>query len=142
MHFLVLFRFFHRKDLENGPLCVCVCVILVLTISKPGTRVLRNFRLYKVLKRNVYNVSGMIGGKNKHFLFDITLAYAPFCRQIVLRADGLTSVTTRTDQFCLCCCVCNKLKGSSRCQRRLATISTLRTFTFTIHSRATAYLQC
>ena len=61
---------------------------------------------------------------------------------MVLWVDGLTSVTTCTDYFCLCCCVCNKLKGSSRCQRRLATISTVSTIAFTIHSRATAYLLC
>ena len=81
--------------------------------------------IYRVLKNYVYNVSGMIEEvKTNMFLFDKTLAYEPFCCQMVLRVDGLTSVTTRTDQFCLCCCVYNKLKGSSRCQRRLATIST------------------
>ena len=40
------------------------------------------------VKNNVYNVSGMIEGvKTNTFVFDKTLAYAPFCRWMVLRVD-------------------------------------------------------
>ena len=66
----------------------------------------------------------------------------------VLPPDGLTGrwfdfrYDTHRLVLFLCYCVCNKLKGSSRSQRRLATISTVSTFAFTIHSRATANLQC
>ena len=36
--------------------------------------------VYRVLKNKVYNVSGMIEEvKTNTFLFDKTLAYAPFC---------------------------------------------------------------
>ena len=42
-----------------------------------------NVNYFKIqgVKNNVYNVSGMIEGvKTNTFLFDKTLAYAPFCR--------------------------------------------------------------
>ena len=43
--------------------------------------ILFGFTLYRVLKNNIYNVSGMIEEvKTNMFLFDKTLAYAPFCR--------------------------------------------------------------
>ena len=58
---------------------VNVSIPEINTVIKP---ILLGPYIYRVLKNNVYNVSGMIEEvkTNKLFLFYETLVYVPFCR--------------------------------------------------------------
>ena len=57
------------------------CFIVLVDSTSQNIRHFLTLCIYRVLKNNVYNVSGMIEEvKTNIFLFGKTLAYAPFCR--------------------------------------------------------------
>ena len=79
--------FAEKNKMYKMALGVCVCKILVpATISKPVTRFILNFPIYRVLKNYVYNVSGMIEEVKTNMFF----IWQNFDLCTVLPLDGLT----------------------------------------------------